>query len=204
MKVRFLDSKGKLVNKTYKAKFLDVKANSDVLNKYIRAYLANQRQSNAHTKDRSEVSGGGKKPWRQKGTGRARHGSTRSPIWAGGGVTFGPRNIRNYKQKINKQEKKLAFATAMQLKEQEKTIFAADIPKLKKTQEAEKFLNKIKISGTLTIISNDSNTQKYFKNLKQVITKNPQDLNPFDLIQSKILLFNNEDLINLLKSKETK
>ena len=78
---------------------------NSVVHQAMRVQLGNARKVIAHTKDRSEVSGGGKKPWRQKGTGRARHGSIRSPLWKGGGVTFGPRNDRNFSLKINKNKK---------------------------------------------------------------------------------------------------
>lgn len=87
-----------------------------VVHQAMRVQLGNARQVIAHTKDRSEVSGGGKKPWRQKGTGRARHGSIRSPLWTGGGVTFGPRNDRNFSLKINKKQKHKALAMVLSSK----------------------------------------------------------------------------------------
>ena len=91
------------------AKIFGVEVKESVVHQVIVAQMANSREAIAHTKLKSEVRGGGKKPWAQKGTGRARHGSSRSPIWVGGGVTFGPRNIRNFSQKINKKMKTKAL-----------------------------------------------------------------------------------------------
>src|ERR1700735_2118007 len=90
--------------------------NAALVKQVIDAQLANRRSPWAHTKTRGEVSGGGKKPWRQKGTGRARHGSTRSPIWVGGGVAHGPRNDRDYSQKVNKKMKQAALFAAISRK----------------------------------------------------------------------------------------
>ena len=94
-------------------KVFGVKANEALVHQAMVAQMSNERQVLAHTKDRSEVRGGGKKPWRQKGTGRARAGSTRSPIWIGGGVTFGPRKDRNFKKNINKKMKQKAMLMAL-------------------------------------------------------------------------------------------
>jgi len=103
-----------------------VQLRPDVVHEAVRAQMANSRQVLAHTKDRSEVRGGGKKPWRQKGTGRARHGSSRSPIWIGGGVTFGPTNERNFSIKVNKKVRRLALCMSLSDKANEKKIYILD------------------------------------------------------------------------------
>lgn len=103
-----------------------VKLNSDLMHQALTAQLANARKPVAHTKDRSEVRGGGKKPWKQKGTGRARHGSIRSPIWIGGGVTFGPRKEKIYKVKINKKQKRKALFMALSSKINDKEMALLD------------------------------------------------------------------------------
>lgn len=103
-----------------------VKPKESVIHQAILAQEANARVAIAHTKDRSEVRGGGKKPWKQKGTGRARHGSSRSPIWIGGGVTHGPRNERNFSIKINKKAKRTALAMALTDKVQDGAFIAVE------------------------------------------------------------------------------
>ncbi|MDO8494984.1 MAG: 50S ribosomal protein L4 [bacterium] len=107
-------------------KVFGVAIDHDLLHQAAVAQLANRRQVLAHTKDRSEVSGGGKKPWRQKGTGRARHGSIRSPIWKGGGVAFGPSKDRNFSVKINKKVKRKAIFMALSGKVKDKQILVLD------------------------------------------------------------------------------
>jgi len=103
-----------------------VRWNADLVHQVVTAQMANKRSPWAHTKDRGDVRGGGKKPWRQKGTGRARHGSRRSPIWTGGGVTFGPTNERNYTQKINKKMKTQALCATLSKKLKENEIKIID------------------------------------------------------------------------------
>lgn len=100
---------------------------NSVVHQAMRVQSGNARKVIAHTKDRSEVSGGGKKPWRQKGTGRARHGSIRSPLWTGGGVTFGPRNERNFSLKINKKQKNKALAMVLSSKVKDGKIAVLDV-----------------------------------------------------------------------------
>lgn len=114
MKVPVYNIEGKEVGATELPKeIFEVEMQKDLMHQVATAQMANKRQVSAHTKTRSEVSGGGRKPWRQKGTGRARHGSTRSPIWVGGGITFGPRKNRNFKQKINKKMGRKALFMAL-------------------------------------------------------------------------------------------
>jgi large subunit ribosomal protein L4 len=136
----------------------EYKVRVNLIAEVIRSEMLNQRTGNAHTKTRGEVRGGGKKPWRQKGTGRARHGSIRSPIWVGGGVVFGPRNERNWHRKINKKAKISAIKSILKDRLSEETVFRLnDGFAYSKTKEAlpilEKLDSKYKIKpGKLLVI----------------------------------------------------
>lgn len=121
-------------------------ANHELLKLAYDAFLANSRQASATTKTRGEVRGGGKKPWKQKGTGRARFGSTRNPIWRHGGIVFGPRGNENYTKKLSKTSKHVALRQALTLANQDKKILVSDIKTTGKTAEVAKFLAAKKCS----------------------------------------------------------
>ncbi len=160
----------------------------------IVAYLANKRNPIAHTKDRSEVSGGGKKPWKQKHTGRARHGSRRSPIWIGGGITFGPRNDKDYSKKINQKAKKQALFSVLSKKREDGEIFIVDnldFPEVK-TKNAAKFLNTFFNKPTATlIVRNAKNATVYraARNIPNVDVISENSLNAYDCSMHKVIVF---------------
>ncbi len=125
-------------------------SNDSLVHQVVVSQQSNQRRGTAHTKFRSEVRGGGKKPYRQKGTGRARHGSIRSPLWVGGGVTFGPRNEKSYAKKVNKKMQNLALFTVLSQKVRDNGIAFVDTFSFAKpkTQEAHAFTTKCPPSNT--------------------------------------------------------
>lgn len=130
-------------------------ANHELLKLAYEAYLANARTSAARTKTRGEVSGGGKKPWKQKGTGRARFGSSRNPIWRGGGIVFGPRGNENYAKKISTQAKRQAIKQALTLAEKAGKINVLDVKTTGKTAEVAKFLSDNKFERKTLIVVNE-------------------------------------------------
>jgi len=150
---------------------------------------SNARRSTAHTKTRGEIRGGGKKPWKQKGTGRARHGSTRSPIWRGGGITFGPRNDRNYFKKMNAQARKTALLGVLSDKADSGNIIVLDDFKndKPKTKEMFKMLTalKIKFPALLVILKTDTVIKKIGQNIKNVKINTADNLHLFDILKAK-------------------
>lgn len=170
----------------------------------LNAYLANQRQPWAHTKDRGEVSGSGKKPWRQKHTGRARHGSRRSPIWKGGGVAFGPRKEKDYSQKINKKMKKLALFSALsrKLKDDEVRILEELSLKEPKTQKAKESLaNIVDLRKSLLFVApaNKKSITLALRNLPKVSVVSPDTLNIYNVLSVKNIIFEKEGLLKFIE-----
>lgn len=172
------------------------KWNGDLVHEVVTGMMANKRAGTAHTKDRSEVSGGGKKPWKQKGTGQARHGSNRSPIWVGGGITHGPRNEKDYSKKINKKARVKALFTILSKQYATGAVLLVDDLALSavKTKDAALVLTNLakiesfaKIGGgkrtsTLVVVSELSDIiSKSFANLTGAKVLPVAELNPLIL-----------------------
>lgn len=176
----------------------DVPMNSDLLHQVVVSQMANRRVAISHTKDRSEVRGGGAKPWRQKGTGRARHGSRRSPIWIGGGVTHGPTNERNFKKKLPKNVKRKALFIALSEKSRSNLITVIDSFDINeiKTKKVIEMLNNLGIKESCLIVLSkiDSNIILSTINIPKVNTIQAKDINCLDILSSKHLLIDKEGL----------
>lgn len=174
--------------------------NADLVHQVVTAMRANARGPVAHTKDRGEVRGGGKKPWAQKGTGRARHGSSRSPIWKGGGVTHGPRKDKIYAQKINRQARQKALLVALSRKYKDGEILFVDSLEMTapKAKDAKHIL--LALAGHLGGLTKKNNaalialptahaaTQKSFANFGNIDTTEIRNLNPVSVLSSKYLV----------------
>ena len=160
--------------------------NHELLKVAYDAYLANNRQASATTLQRGEVRGGGKKPWKQKGTGRARFGSSRNPIWRGGGVVFGPRGNENYSKKLSTTSKRVAVKQALSLANKAKKITVADVKTTGKTSEVAKFLADNKFARK-TLIVVDEKTPELIRataNLQNVILTRGTFLNVYHILNA--------------------
>ncbi len=194
----------------------EVAINPELVHQAVIAHQANSRQILASTKDKGEVSGGGKKPWKQKGTGRARHGSIRSPLWRGGGITFGPTNNRNFSLKINKKAKKKALLMALSSKAAAKKIIFVDQLELDeaKTKNFFKILENLKLrnkkvdiakkekkektnvkktgdkeKSVLVILpEKNDNIKRSARNISKISIINAQSLNIYDVLKNQYML----------------
>lgn len=170
--------------------------NKDLVHQVVTSQMANKRQVIAHAKGRGEVRGGGKKPWRQKGTGRARHGSIRSPIWKGGGVTFGPTKERNFKKKINKKMARRALFMVLSSKAKDKQLFVLDRinlenPKTKEMAVIMKDLSTLmdKKPKTLFVLPvMEDKVKRSAKNLPDLSAIEARNLNPLEVLSYKYLV----------------
>ena len=179
------------------AELFEKPARHDLLHRVVTAARHNARQPVAHAKDRAARRGGGKKPWRQKGTGRARHGSVRSPIWKGGGVTFGPTNKRDFKKKVSKSEKRQALASALSAKNKDGEVLLLEDLSFEEpsASEARDILDNLagidgfdsledrRNNAALVVVPEKSeNVELSFRNFGNVAVKEAKDINALDLL----------------------
>ena len=178
-----------------------LKWNADLVHQVVTSQAANRRSGTAHTKSRAEVRGGGRKPWQQKGTGRARHGSTRSPIWKGGGITHGPRTDKNYEKKINKKMAKKALGVVLSAKVRDHELVVMEslnFPEAKTKQVALMFR---KLSGQkelaelaknksilIGLSGKDDSARRAMRNISRVTVDEARNLNTYVVMQHKFLM----------------
>ena len=191
-KVEVINVEGKKVKElTLNDSVFGIEPNMNVVHSVVLNYLANQRQGTQNTKTRAEVAGGGRKPWRQKGTGRARQGSIRAPQWIKGGIALGPKP-RSYKHKINKKERALAVRSVLSAKLAENELVVVDQFGLNeiKTAKFANILNNIKVEGKSLVVipENDVNVQKSARNIKGVKTTIVDTMTVYDILNAKNLV----------------
>jgi large subunit ribosomal protein L4 len=201
-KVQVLDSAG---NKVKEIKVpggvLDAPLKEHLLYESVVNYQANQRSGSAATKTRAMVRGGGRKPWRQKGTGRARAGSIRSPIWRKGGITFGP-SSRSYAYSMPRKAKRNALKSALSMKHSEKQLLILDAIEFKepKTKEGVKFLEALKINSAL-VVDNQKNKNMFLslRNIPKVKAVDFNNLNVYDVLNFKSVVFSQKAFESLME-----
>ncbi len=185
-----------------------LKWNADLVHQVVTSMESSARTAVAHTKNRGDVAGGGKKPWQQKGTGRARHGSIRSPLWRHGGVTHGPLKSENFFRKVNKKMKAKALYTILSAKlKKGQILFVDDLsvkaPKTKDAVEVLSSLSKIKgysdilskrkNSAYINLADKNINTEKSYRNLNNLIVDEVRNMNPIDLMKYKYVVISNPE-----------
>lgn len=188
------------------AELFAAKWNADLVHQVVVGMEANARPTVAHTKFRGEVAGGGKKPWKQKGTGRARHGSNRSPIWVGGGTTHGPRAERNYSVKINRKMRAAALASVISRKWKDGEVIFVDTlafttPKTKDAKAGlvaiataagkPELATKRKNAALVAFAKKDTTSEKSFRNIGSLTLEEVRNINPVDLVNKRFLIIEN-------------
>lgn len=202
MKIDVFNQKGEKAGQTELPKeIFEVPMNSDLVHQVVVSQMGNRRQGGAKAKDRSEVRGGGRKPWRQKGTGRARHGSIRSPLWIGGGVTFGPVKEKNFKRIIPKKMRRKALLIVLSQKARDKELVVLDELKLEgiKTKNMAGILKKLKLHKALLALPQmDKNLILSTRNISDSAAVQAKELNCLDVLNYKYLVMP-EESIKILK-----
>lgn len=218
MKLAVYDKKGKEIKQVQLPKdIFDVSWNADLVHQVATAMFSSHRSGTAHSKNRGEVSGGGKKPWRQKGTGRARHGSIRSPLWIGGGTTFGPRSERNYERLLSKKIRSKALVTVLSQKVRDVEVILIDsiktdtiktkdavktIEALAKNKDFEGLIAKKENAAVVVVPERDQKTEKSFQNIKNLRFDLARNLNIMDLLNYKFLVIvNPEESFKILSNR---
>lgn len=196
IKLNVYNQKGEKVSTVNASKeVFGCEVNNQVMFDAVNVYMANLRQATAKTKNRSEVSGGGKKPFRQKGTGRARAGSTRSPIWVGGGNVFGPKGNQNFKIKQNRKEHELALRSALSSLGKENIYVIDELKVNGKTSEIVSLLKGLKLEGKkVLLVTDDELVYRASVNLPNVILRQNSNVSVYDLLNSHALLLNKDDV----------
>lgn len=206
MKIDLYNQNGEKIGSTILPKdIFEVKFNADLVHQIVVSQMANKRQISAHTKNRGEVRGGGKKPWRQKGTGRARHGSIRSPLWRGGGITFGPRNEKVFEKDIPKKMRRKALFMVLSQKAKDNQLIVLDKIQLEtaKTKEMARLLEKLPCKKQNTLVALPAHDKKLFlaaRNIKKTKIDEARNLNVLDLLNSKYLLLIKESIKTIEKT----
>lgn len=199
------------------ANLFEVRWNPDLVHQVVTVMQGNTRKGTAHTKDRGEVRGGGRKPWQQKGTGRARHGSSRSPIWRHGGVTFGPRNDKNYHRDLSKNMKTKALFSVLSKKIKDGELLFIDNMSVPsgKSKDAKKLLSalgripgfeslgtKKRNAAILAFPQKDEMSMRGFKNFGNLLCDEARNLNALELMKSKyVVVISPEKVIETLTNK---
>ena len=198
IELKVLSQTGKEVSTiTLDKEVFGVEVNEQVMFDAVMTYLANRRQATAKTKKRHEVSGGGKKPFRQKGTGRARAGSSRSPIWVGGGTVFGPDGNQNFKIKQNKKEHKLALRSAL-TKQVNNLVVLDNLTVEGKTKEVVSVLKALNIANNKVLLfSEDEKVLQGSRNLNNVLVVSKNNISVYDLLNSETLVMVEADVKEL-------
>jgi len=207
-KVKIYNKEGKEVGEQkLRDEVFGVEVSPELVHEVMVSIMANERRPYAHTKTRGNVRGGGKKPWRQKGTGRARHGSRRSPIWTGGGITFGPLNIRDYSQKINRKVKQQAMLMCLSDKVAEQKLALVESFGVAdgKTKEYVGLMEKLPVEAKkvmLVTLQSDKLLRRSTGNVQGVTVRNASDLGLLDVLRAEFLLLTPEAVEGLEKRFE--